>query len=218
MNAESILYDPYRSRPVSDFCEELRFEFPKLPDPLFHFYTVKAAREASVRGNLVRRRAFIQSLPGEEEYLLESPDGLDVTGILRIAEFPHCSCHMDVRRTFTFPEGCRFCGRRTAWYETHDRTLHIDRTCCGSDFLVELAVAPSREACELPAVLYDDWLELIVLGAKAGILMVPGRDWTSLPLGRAYMQEFLNRIRDAAVDTAVHRMKGGARMDFGRVM
>ena len=139
MNAETILYDPYRSRPVSDFCEELRFEFPKLPEPMLHFYVAKAAREAAVRGNLVRRRAFIQSLPGEEEYLLESPDGLDVTGILRIAELPRCGCPLDVRRTFTFPEGCRFCGRRTAWYETHDRTLHIDRTCCGSDFLVEFS-------------------------------------------------------------------------------
>ena len=67
MNAESILYDPYRSRPISDFCEELRFEFPKLPEPMLHFYVAKAAREAAVRGNLVRRRAFIQSLPGEEE-------------------------------------------------------------------------------------------------------------------------------------------------------
>ena len=218
MNAESILYDPYRSRPISDFCEELRFEFPKLPEPMLHFYVAKAAREAAVRGNLVRRRAFVQSLPGEEEYLLESPDGLEVTGILRIAEFPRCSCPRDVRRTFTFPEGCRFCGRRTAWYEPHEKALHIDRTCCGSEFLVELAVAPARDACELPAVLYDDWLELVVLGARAGVLLVPGRDWTSMPVGRAYMQEFLNRIRDAAVDTAAHRMKGGARMDFGRVM
>lgn len=218
MNAETILYDPYRSRPISDFCEELRFEFPKLPEPMLHFYVAKAAREAAVKGSLVRRRAFIQSLPGEEEYLLESPDGLEVTGILRIAELPHCSCPRDVRRTFTFPEGCRFCGRRTAWYEPQDKALHIDRTCCGSEFLVELAVAPARDACELPSVLYDDWLELIVLGARAGVLLVPGRDWTSMPVGRAYMQEFLNRIRDAAVDTAAHRMKGGARMDFGRVM
>ena len=113
---------------------------------MLHFYVAKAAREAAVRGNLVRRRAFVQSLPGEEEYLLESPDGLEVTGILRIAELPRCSCPRDVRRTFTFPEGCRFCGRRTAWYEPQDRALHIDRTCCGSEFLVELAVAPARDA------------------------------------------------------------------------
>ena len=58
----------------------------------------------------------------------------------------------------------------------------------------------------------------LLTAARAGVLLVPGRDWTSMPVGRAYMQEFLNRIRDAAVDTAAHRMKGGARMDFGRVM
>ena len=220
MSGETILYDPYRSRPISDFCEELRFEFPKLPEPLLHFYLAKAAREAARDGSLVRRRAFVQSLPGEEEYLLESPDGLEISGILRIAEIPGpCACGArDVRRTFVFPEGCRFCGRRTAWYEPHDGTLHIDRACCGSAFLAELAVMPSRDACELPAVLYEDWLELIVMGARANVLLVPGRDWTSMPLGRAYMQEFKNRIRDAAVETAAHRMKGGARMDFGRVM
>jgi hypothetical protein len=214
-----IIYEPFKTKPLSDFLEELRFEFPTLPEQLFQFYLRKAARTMSREGNLVRRRAVIALQHCVTRYRLESPDGLELCGIRRAYILPEGCCDGTVlKRTFSQPEKVCPCGRGIVWYDDVDKVLHVKHNLTHGDLLVELAVMPAQDACELPDALYNDWLDPLLMGVRAYIMLIPGRPWTNVQLGRAYMQEFEGRIKSAAVETATHKMRGSIKMRSGRVL
>lgn len=219
MSETQIIYEPFETRPLDSFLEELRFEYPTLPVQLFQFYLLKAARSMSRQGNLIRRRAVINLEPCVTRYRLESPDGLEICGILRSYIIPSgcCGGH-DARETFTLPQGHRPCGREVVWYDDLEKVLHVKHANAPGRLLMELAVMPGQKACELPAVLYTDWLDILLMGVRAYIMLIPARPWTNVQMGRAYMNEFEKRITAAAVETATHKMRGSVHMQFGRVM
>lgn len=219
MSETQIIYEPFETRPLDSFLEELRFEYPTLPVQLFQFYLLKAARSMSRQGNLIRRRAVINLEPCVTRYCLESPDGLEICGILRSYIIPSgcCGGH-DARETFTLPQGLCPCGREVVWYDDLEKVLHVKHANAPGRLLMELAVMPGQKACELPAVLYTDWLDTLLMGVRAYVMLIPARPWTNVQMGRAYMNEFEKRITAAAVETATHKMRGSVHMQFGRVM
>lgn len=219
MSETQIIYEPFETRPLDSFLEELRFEYPTLPVQLFQFYLLKAARSMSRQGNLIRRRAVINLELCVTRYRLESPDGLEICGILRSYIIPSgcCGGH-DARETFTLPQGLCPCGREVVWYDDLEKVLHVKHANAPGRLLMELAVMPGQKACELPAVLYTDWLDTLLMGVRAYIMLIPARPWTNVQMGRAYMNEFEKRITAAAVETATHKMRGSVHMQFGRVM
>lgn len=219
MSETQIIYEPFETRSLDSFLEELRFEYPTLPVQLFQFYLLKAARNMSRQGNLIRRRAVINLEPCVTRYRLESPDGLEICGILRSYNIPSgcCGGH-DARETFTLPQGLCPCGREVVWYDDLEKVLHVKHANAPGRLLMELAVMPGQKACELPAVLYTDWLDTLLMGVRAYIMLIPARPWTNVQMGRAYMNEFEKRITAAAVETATHKMRGSVHMQFGRVM
>ena len=75
MSETQIIYEPFKTRPLDSFLEELRFEYPTLPAQLFQFYLLKAARNMARQGNLIRRRAAVNLEPCITRYRLESPMG-----------------------------------------------------------------------------------------------------------------------------------------------
>ena len=77
---------------------------------------------------------------------------------------------------------------------------------------------PGQDACELPDVLYTDWLDTLLMGVRAYIMLIPARPWTNIQMGRAYMTEFEKRTSAAAMETATHKMRGSIHMQVGRVM
>ena len=114
MSETQIIYEPFKTRPLDSFLEELRFEYPTLPAQLFQFYLLKAARNMARQGNLIRRRAAVNLEPCITRYRLESPDGLEICGILRSYIIP-CGCcgGHDARETFTLPAAGRLSGMMT---------------------------------------------------------------------------------------------------------
>ena len=219
MSETQIIYEPFKTRPLDSFLEELRFEYPTLPAQLFQFYLLKAARNMARQGNLIRRRAAVNLEPCITRFRLESPDGLEICGILRSYIIP-CGCcgGHDARETFTLPQGCTPCGREIVWYDDLEKVLHVRHPNSPGRLLAELAVMPGQDACELPDVLYTDWLDTLLMGVRAYIMLIPARPWTNIQMGRAYMTEFEKRTSAAAMETATHKMRGSIHMQFGRVM
>lgn len=78
------------------------------------------------------------------------------------------------------------CGTSWSWGEVsfrlHDDVLTIhpvpDRDVY-EGLEIELVVAPSRDACELDAQLYDKWFDAVVNGALAELHMLPSRSFSS---------------------------------------
>lgn len=219
MAQTEVVFEAFKSKPVNSFFEELRFEFPNLPEPLFQYYLVKTARHLASEGALIRRRAVIHADQCVTRYRLESPDGAEINSILAMYAVPcGACCGHQVIRSFTPPEGACCCGREIAWYDDIERVLHIHSPYTFGKYFVSLSVIPSRNACELPAELYDDYLETLLLGTKANILLIQGRPWTNLQLGQGFYNEYLSRINSDGLEVATHKMRGGIKMNFGRVM
>lgn len=217
-----VIYEPFKTLPLNEFRHELEFEFPKLPHQLFDYYIVRVAREMARRGNLLRRRVVLKTDYCVTRYFLDSPESdYDLVGILNIRRIDDCSCcdfNEDIPRTFVPPAGALSCGRDIAHYDDQEKVLHIAPThCCGAYFIT-MSVAPKDGACVLPAILFDDWLDVLVMGVKGKILMIAGRPWTNLRAGREYWNEFLHMVDAAAVETATHKQRGAVRMQFGKVM
>lgn len=214
-----ILYEPFKTRPLSDFRAELHFEYPELPDQLWDYYLVKVAIDMAKRGNFVRRRIALQAQPCVTRYQLKSPDGLDICGILGIrhATCGHCHTHK-VHRTFDPPEYSACCSKEVAWYDIYENVFHIHHDHCAGMYYITVAVAPEMGACELPVVFYDELLQPLLYGVKGQVLMLAGKSWTNLQLGKAYTDEYRNSIGQYAQDFLTRKQRGIVHMNFGKVM
>lgn len=213
-----VTYEPFKSRPLAEFYDELRFEFPDLPSQLFDHYLIRTARTMASQGNLIRRHAFIEAKRGVHRYRLESPDGMEICGILGIRHNPVCTClSYEVRRSFAEPEGFCHCRREIAWNDD-DNIIHLHPHYCHGMYHVTLSVTPSPTACELPDRYFTHHLQTLNMGTKASLLLLSGRPWTNLSLGQNYYNEFLTRISKEAIDTATHKMRGAVKIQFGRVL
>lgn len=214
-----VLYEAFRTRPLSDFHAELSFEFPTLPEALFDYYLIRTAIDMAKRGNLIRRRAVLTAQHGVTRYRLVSPDQFELLHIMNIRREPHCACMSEnLPRSFCPPATAERCGRDIAWYDEQEQVLHINPPYCHGDYYVEMSVTPPAEPCELPAEFLDKYQPTLLMGTKAAILMITGRPWTNVQVGAALRNEYLRAVAADAVDTMSHRMRGGVKMQFGKVL
>lgn len=216
-----VVYEPHKTVPLAEFHSELLFEFKDIPSPLFDYYLIKAARKMAEDGSLIRRRAVLHTQRCVTRYRLNSPDGLDICSILSIHAY-HCGdcAPHNVSRSFDPPASshCTCCGRENVWYDDAEGVLHFRNPFFPAQYFVSMGVRPSRDACELPVEYLDSYLETLLMGAKAYILMLTGRPWTNLQLGNAYLKAFYESIAKDAVNTFTHKQRGSIRMNFGRAL
>lgn len=216
---ETVIYEPFRTVPLAELRDELRFEFPDLPNQLFDHYILKAADTMARRGKIIRRCAVIHGQSCITRYALHAPDGMAICGVLSIRSVPCGGCYTyEVAKSFVAPLGAKNCGREIAWYDDKEATLHVNPAYCTNRYYVSLAVTPGRNACELPAEFADEFLDVLTEGARAFILMIPGRPWTDIQLGQAYYKDFYDQIADRGIEVSTHKQRGAVKMDFGRVM
>lgn len=212
-----VIYEPFETKPLSDFHDELKFEFPSLPFQLFDHYLISAARQMAEEGNLIRRKAYIRLQPCVTRYRLDVPDDTELVGIIRMRQFEDCGCFdHSVRRAFVPPVSQPW-GGAESWYDDSEDVLHIETPFAGG-VEVTISVRPKRDACSLPVEYYDDFMPALMAGVKSKIMMITGRPWTNMRLGAAYASEFKKAIADAAVQVATHKQRGRIKMGFGRAM
>ena len=212
-----IVFEPIRTVELEKFLPELRFEFPDLPEQLFKYALLRAARTAAHEGNLIRRKAIINSQRGVTRYALHSPDGMEICAILGIRHSSCCETRY-MPRSFDPPENSCLCYREMAWYDDKEGVLHVVAACTPGTFYVSYAVAPKDDACTLPVEFYDDYLDILISGAKARIYRMGNKSWTNFQLADGYEKDFFQAINAAAVEAHTHKMRGRIKMNFGRTL
>ena len=213
----AVVFEPHKEVTLEKFLPELRFEFTDLPDPLFKWAIIRAARDMARDGNIIRRNAVVDAAPGVSRYPLRSPDGLEVCGILGIKK-ASCLGHAPVGRTFDPPDDAMPCGRELAWYDDVDGVLHLPLACPPERYFLFLSVMPADDACTLPEAYYREHIDVLMTGAKARIMRISGKPWTNLQMADAYERHFHEGVAAAAVDAHTHLMRGAVRMNFGRTL
>lgn len=214
-----VVYEPFKTVPLARLRDELVFEFPELPTQLLDYQILKAAIIMARKAKIVRRHAIINARQCVTRYLLESPDGMRICGVMSIRNEPICGkFDYEVPTRFTPPAGLRDCAREVAWYDDAESIIHINpKYICGR-YHVLMAVEPTRDACELPEVYETEYLDTLMSGAKAFTMLISGRPWTNIQLGQAHLHDFEEKVALDCVDAATHKMRGAVKMNFGRAL
>lgn len=215
-----IIYEPAKTKPLNDFHEELRFEFPNLPAQLFDYYILRCARIMAQEGNLIRRRVVINAEPGVTRYALQTPEGMELVGVLGIRHSDVCACFdRAVDRAFVPPDGAIGCSHQTAWLDTLENVFHLSGSGhCRGAYYVEISVAPAMDACELPEEYLKDFFTALMFGVRGSIMLISGRPWTNRQVGQGYYNEFLAQVKRMAVQVATVKQRGRVKLNFGRAM
>lgn len=220
MSSRTIVYDPHKTIPLSDFRDELEFEFPNLPAGLFEHYLVKTAIDMAVKANVIRRWVAIELQPCVTRYLLVPPDNLQFHAVTGIRLSHHgsldCDAHV-VRRSFTPPDGCECLASGVAWLTPDDQVLHFSSCQCGILY-VSMSVKPERGACELPQEYQGDLYDTLLMGTRASLLLLTGRKWTNMRVGAELFNEYERMLSRKSVSVALRGQRGIAKMNFGRIM
>lgn len=214
-----VVYEPHKVIPLAEFHSELLFEFPDLPSNLLDYYMIKASRKMASDGSLVRRKAIIETQHCVTRYRLEPPDDMELCSILGgyVHQCGSCGPHK-INRSFDPPTTATRCCDGVLWYDEQEKVLHIKQPYYPGQYYITMAVQPSLSSCVLPEEYLTNYLDTLLSGTKAYILLVTGRPWTNLQLGQAYMKDFAVRIADEAIKLNTHRQRGSIRMQFGRAL
>lgn len=204
-----VQYERFQMLPLSEFHDELRFEYPNLPSQLFDYYLIKTAIKMARDGNILRRRVKIDVQPGVPNYSIDLPEGLSLIGIL---DATHGHCERPAKRG-TMPH---MCGRENIWFDDIENEINFDNI--SGQMFVLVSVAPTQDTCELPSEYKEKYLDTLVTGTRAAIMMITGRPWSNLQLGAALEQRFKQMVSNDAVELMTHKQRGGIHMNFGRVL
>lgn len=89
-----------------------------------------------------------------------------------------------------------------AWVERDFKTLYIDQQVCqpGMQVEVELSVVPERDSDEVPAVIYEDWVEPVVAYALARLYRQVENQWYNNPAAEEQLRIYQEFVRKANVN------------------
>ncbi len=215
-----VVYEPFPTVPLSEFHSELRFEWPDLPVELFDYYLLRTATDMCRRAPLIHRRVRITLQPEVTRYAVKSPDGMTMVAITGLRHIPtgneECGSHQ-VPRSFSAPEHLCCAAGDKAWYDPDEEvlTLHLNQ---GGVVAVDMSVVPAPTACVLPAAFRDELFPTLIMGTRAGIMLITGRPWTNLKVGGELYNEYNRMLGRAAVDRSLRKQRGIVKMNFGRAL
>lgn len=81
---------------------------------------------------------------------------------------------------------------------------------------LECGATISRDAMEVPEILYEDYANVIADGALAKALCMAGQTWSDGKLGATYAQSFQAGVNKARLDASKDYTKAGGRITFNR--
>ena len=207
-----------KTLPLTNFTEELRFEFPDLQQPLFDYYCVEVARIMASEGHLFKTVIEFNTKQNVTRYLLDTKDESEIIGIYRITsrDVNTTDVYIEVDRTFTKPQ--RVVPINRAWFDTVQSVLHVKTVYEHGVMNVYTYTSPVLGTCSLPEVIRTKYWQTFMLGVKGKLLLITGRQWTNLQLGQAYYTEFKKQLAIDSITKSTNGMVGVAKINFGRAL
>ena len=85
-------------------------------------------------------------------------------------------------------------------------------------FEVRFSVVPGPEACEIDAVLAEDFYEVLLDGARALAYDLSGKPWSDPSRGQEYRRRFLAGLAAAKIEQLARWQRGRIKVDWGQVL
>lgn len=193
--------------PLSDFLPEVAVMVDGAPSDMVESYIRQSAIDLAVRSQVLIRDVQIDVQAGVDEYPVRVGDQERVESLQYMGRKPGaCDC------PYRSPCGVPLMCGGTAQFKAPDRVFispkpKQDRK---QALWVRVAVAPTRDACEVDRMLYEKYHEAVVNGALARMLVIKGMPWYDAALSTFYRDSAARDITAAGVD----RLTGGRRGPF----
>ena len=186
-------------RPLADFIPEIVARVPKLFDEVAAHYVREAAIEFAQRAKVLRQIITVDLQAGVSDVLLEPDCGMHVVSIHKLCA--DCDCAQHYELIPGRPCGIA-CDGASVWF-VPPTTLSISpspRVDREGAFWALVSVAPDRDACELPEILYQRYSDRLVVGALSKIHLMKGEAWYDAPLADRMEKKFNAGVTVAALD------------------
>jgi hypothetical protein len=173
-----------------------------LPEAAALTYIRNAAIELARRSRAWRKDIWIDAQKGVEDYPIG--DGCDVLLTTLFVEIdgvraypaPGKACNCGFGRTFAIIDGML----RVYWTPQEDQRDAIH---------VRAAFTPSASACEIDEDFFANrYRQVVIDGALAAILLLPGQPFTNVAVARAKQQDFERGCGEARRDAALGQTGG----------
>lgn len=133
-----------------------------------------------------------------------------------LLDIPHCRQLVQVERMWFGPKNCSkgvidhtwmpltpranrsFSGW---WMDEHSQDKPVvfvaPAPSCDQNFAIEYSWTIGRDDCDVPAFVYEEWMDAIVAGAMTELLMIPNQEWTDKGAAVYYQEVYANHIQSA---------------------
>src|SRR5699024_6536885 len=150
--------DTYTTVSVGEFLDDMRLNYPEIPDGWLSNAVVNAAIEFSKRTHVLQRTIKIITQECVRNYSLEPPDCTEIVAMHRV----RTACGKVIRLATPANKMCS----TLAWWEKPNEFVLSSSPCDGTEYYIDVSVRPGQDACELPSELYDEYKQAIIHGAN----------------------------------------------------
>jgi hypothetical protein len=205
--------EPFAAVPLEGLTDDLRYDYLDMPSAALEHYVRRAAVAMCREGDLVQQTAVIRAVPEVANYLLEPSDDTELVALLGVRDLDE----RDRDASLPFLETVRrLTGPARSWFSPPDELFIISPQ--PGRYEARFSVAPSRDACSVPAILRDRWYETLLTGARAFIHDSPGKPWSDRELARDLLARFKAGIRNAKTDRLVSFQHGSLELVRSRAL
>lgn len=181
---------------------------------------MRTIRQMARGGDIDVRRARLQLDPCVTRYSIHPPADCELVNIIGAQLLQDCHICWNKPFEFLYHKPATSHTRRhciVAWFDDVENILNVQGLLNPATLLLNITVCPPDESCEIPYIYYDQYVDLVMLGAKSMILRMHNKPWTNLQLAVVYERSFQQGLHELTVDAHLHKTKSAFKMDFGKV-
>jgi hypothetical protein len=209
------------------FAPEVAVAFEGIPQSMALNYIRQAAIDLAEKSQVLVRELDVPLQPCVTEYLLEVPTCERIVSVQSVGirgDAQGCPC---ARGSRTGRWSAWRCHRESFRFEYPNRMTvnvgpHPPHDPHRPEELrpawVRVAVAPTRDSCDVNRRFYEVYHEAVVNGAIARLLLIPKTGWTNVSLAAVYEDKAKAAITAAGIDRMIGGMRGPFRMKSRRVI
>lgn len=196
----------FETVPLSYFIDELML-LDGIEQSMAEDFIRKAAIDFCTKTQIIRRKIHIDLIACAEEYILDIDDCEKVVSIQNV-------CGYTVLKSA--PCGSINCHSPVVWFVSPNNViLHPKPTESGDRVMIEVAVAPKQDCCELDILLYENYRETIIDKALSLLYRVKQARWFDLTLSQLHERDYQRGIVQAGADRLLGFKRGKIRMRGG---
>lgn len=186
-----VVYTAYPQVSYEEFLPEVLLHIPEVTEEIAMHYIRQSCIDVCRRAKILQREIELELYPCVSDYLLDSPDCVDVMQVVSLRS--------------------GVCAPRS--YVVTDNVLTFTPAPTQADQVtVTLTVSPREDSCEVDAILFNKYKELVQSGALWRLYIIPRRPWSDQNAAALHRTMYDNMITSAGVDRVTRNQQGPYRV------